>query len=379
LYSGRLPTPAGGRTGATTVTDHTIERVVIPPRLDHPDAADFIATTDVRNAVEADGYGTDELSATAAELLPVWLDQEYEPKQLFAVRVDGRIVARAIYETRPVAEDDIAWVDVQVHPEFRRLGIGSALADHIEALAAEDHRTKLVVYTVSKAAEGERIPSPTGFGSVPAGNAEVRFLLGRGFRLEQVERGSRLALPVESAVIDALIEQSQRAAGADYVLHQWTGRTPERWLDDMALLFTRMSTDAPSAGLEEPEDVWTRQRLIDYEDRAEAGPKTAVVSAVEHVPSGHLVGMTELGVPAEPHRPVSQNDTIVLREHRGHRLGMLLKAANIRQLQEARPGHPSITTFNAEENRHMLDVNEAVGFVPMGYEGAWKKTLGSGS
>jgi len=375
MYSGRLSTPPDGSKGATAVTDFTIDRVVIPPHLDHPDAADFIATADVRNAAEADGYGTDELSATAAELLPVWLDQEYEPKQLFAVRVDGRIVARAIYETRPAAEDDIAWVDVQVHPEFRRLGIGSALADHIEALAAEDHRTKLVVYTVSKAVDGERIPSPTGFGSVPAGNAEVRFLLGRGFRLEQVERGSRLALPVESDVIDALIEQSQHAAGTDYVLHQWTGRTPERWLDDMALLFTRMSTDAPSAGLEEPEDVWTRERLIAYEDRADAGPKTAVLSVVEHLPSGRLAGMTELGMPAEPDRPVFQNDTIVLKEHRGHRLGMLLKAANIRHLQSVAPGYPSIITFNAEENRHMLDVNEAVGFVPMGYEGAWKKVL----
>ena len=84
---------------------------------------------------------------------------------------------------------------------------------------------------------------------------------------------------------------------------------------------------------------------------------------------------TELGVPAEPDRPVSQNDTIVLKGHRGHRLGMLLKAANIRNLQSTAPGHPSIITFNAEENRHMLDVNEAVGFEPMGYEGAWKKVL----
>ncbi|MFM9918742.1 GNAT family N-acetyltransferase [Lacisediminihabitans sp. H27-G8] len=357
------------------MTDFTIERVVIPRHLEHPDAVDFIATAEVRNACEVDGFGTEELAVTPAELLPVWLDQEYEPKQLFAARVDGRVVARGIFETRPSAEGDMAWLAVQVHPQFRHRGIGTALTDHLEAIAAAEHRTQLVVYTVSKAAEGDRLASPTGFGSVPADNSEVRMLLGRGFRLEQVERASRLALPVPAAAIDALVDESQQRAGADYRVHRWTGRTPERWLDDMALLFTRMSTDAPTAGLEEPEDVWTRQRLIDYEDRAEAGPKTSLVSVVEHVPSGRLAGLTELGAPAEVDRAVSQNDTIVLREHRGHRLGMLLKAANIRHLQEAAPGHPSIITFNAEENRHMLDVNEAVGFIPMGYEGAWKKVL----
>lgn len=357
------------------MTDFTLEQVAIPPHLDHPDAADFIATAEVRNAVEADGYGTDELSATPAELLPVWLDQEYEPKQLFAARVDGRIVARAIFETRPSAEGDMAWVNAQVHPQFRHRGIGTALADHLERLAAEQQRAKIVVYTVSRAAEGHRLESPTGFGSVPAANAEVRFLQGRGYRLEQVARTSRLALPVSAALIDRRFGESTGRAGADFQVHQWSGRTPDRWLDDMALLFTRMSTDAPKAGLEEPEDIWTRQRLIDYEDRVEAGPKTCVVSVVEHLPSARLAGMTELGVPAEPDRPVFQNDTIVLKEHRGHRLGMLLKVANIQNLQSTAPGHPSIITFNAEENRHMLDVNEAVGFVSVGYEGAWKKVL----
>ncbi|MBC7591691.1 MAG: hypothetical protein H7226_11700, partial [Salinibacterium sp.] len=112
------------------MTNFTLERVAIPPHLDHHDvSADpgitepmktasiqtaFIETVEVRNAVAADGYGTDELSLTPAELLPVWLDQEYEPKQLFAARVDGRIVARATFQTRASAADDKAWVDVQV-------------------------------------------------------------------------------------------------------------------------------------------------------------------------------------------------------------------------------------------------------------------------
>jgi len=98
-----------------------------------------------------------------------------------------------------------------------------------------------------------------------------------------------------------------------------------------------------------------------------------LTSAVLHAPSGNLAGFTQLSVPAELERPVWQEDTLVLREHRGHRLGMLLKIANLQHLARLHPGHPSVITFNAEENRHMLDVNDAIGFTPMGYEGAWKR------
>ena len=45
---------------------------------------------------------------------------------------------------------------------------------------------------------------------------------------------------------------------------------------------------------------------------------------------------------------------------------MLLKAANLVWLEQVSPGHPSVITYNAEENRHMLAVNEALGFVRYG-------------
>lgn len=67
---------------------------------------------------------------------------------------------------------------------------------------------------------------------------------------------------------------------------------------------------------------------------------------------------------------VDQWDTIVLHGHRGHRLGMLVKAANIVALRQAGPQAAAIITWNAEENRHMLSVNEALAFYPILVEAA---------
>jgi GNAT superfamily N-acetyltransferase len=242
-------------------------------------------------------------------------------------------------------------------------------------MAVEDGRRKVIVYTVSKEAPGARLEPPTGFGSVPLENSEVRFLLGRGYTLEQVERGSRLVLPLDERELAERVDAAAARSGADYRLHTWVDHIPEQWREDMVALFTRMSTDAPSAGLDEPEDVWTVERLLDDEERESSSPRSRLIAAAEHVPSGRLVGYTELSVPAELERPISQEDTLVLKEHRGKRLGMLLKVANLQHLQRERPGHPSVMTFNAEENRHMLRVNEAVGFVAVACEGGWKKVL----
>ena len=350
-----------------------IDELAIPAAPGASGWPDFEAANQLHSVVESEAYGTTELALTAEDLLPGWLHQTWEHKRLFVARVAERIVGRGQYETLPEDSAEHAWLAVEVLPAYRGRGIGSALFARLEALAHAEGRGVQIVYTPSPDSPGERLPSPTGFGSIPLGNPEVRFLQGRGYRLEQVVRASRLALPVDPAELRRLSQEAAAHAGPDYSVLQWVDRTPPHWLPDRALLYTRMSTDAPSAGLAEPEQIWTPERIAWEEQKAAAGTRTSLTSAVLHGPSGHLVGFTDLEVPAESRRAVSQGDTLVLREHRGHRLGMLLKAANLDLLAAERPGHPSVTTFNAEENRHMLAVNEAIGFAPMGYEGAWRR------
>jgi len=66
-----------------------------------------------------------------------------------------------------------------------------------------------------------------------------------------------------------------------------------------------------------------------------------------HVATGQLAGYTELDVPAESDRPVEQVDTLVLKDHRGHRIGMLLKLTNLRELATRFPDHSFVESMNA--------------------------------
>ena len=125
-----------------------------------------------------------------------------------------------------------------------------------------------------------------------------------------------------------------------------------------------MVTDAPSAGLEEPEDEWTIERLLTDEE-SNAGVRIALTTAVEHVPSGALVGFTEIAVPTEQDRAPWQEDTLVLREHRGHRLGLAVKVASLAHVQELHPERTIISTTNAVDNGPMVAINEQLGFRPV--------------
>lgn len=358
------------------MTEFPIREVAIPRRLADDVDGVFAGMMAVRNACEVAGYGIPDVEVTAEEMLPHYLD-EHQPKRVFLAREGtdpgGRVVGRGVYEWQ-LDEHVTAWFDVQVLPEFQGLGIGTRLADLLEAAAIEDGRSRAITYAVSADAPGERRSPPTGFGSVPAGNREVRFLLARGWTLEQIARGSRFALPADATALARLRAEAERHA-ADYRVLTWPGATPPELLDGMAVLQTRMSTDAPQAAVGEPIDVWTAERFAAKEALLLDAPMQLLTAAVVHETSGEVAGFTRLSVPDLMTRPVGQWDTIVLREHRGHRLGMLLKIANLQQLEAQAPGHPSVLTWNAEENRPMLDVNEAVGFVPIGYEGVWARTL----
>jgi RimJ/RimL family protein N-acetyltransferase len=57
-----------------------------------------------------------------------------------------------------------------------------------------------------------------------------------------------------------------------------------------------------------------------------------------------------------------QWNTIVEPDHRGHRLGLAVKFANLRHLRLAVPETQRLETWNADENTRMIAINELLGF-----------------
>jgi hypothetical protein len=97
------------------------------------------------------------------------------------------------------------------------------------------------------------------------------------------------------------------------------------------------------------------------------------VCAVEHLPTGVLAGFTVVTLPQNRRAVVFQEDTLVLREHRGHRLGMLAKATMLTELARTRPAAERVHTWNAQENDAMLAINVALGFRPAGIDAEWQR------
>jgi len=77
---------------------------------------------------------------------------------------------------------------------------------------------------------------------------------------------------------------------------------------------------------------------------------------------GRAVGYTTIAVPADDQTYVFQWGTYVRREHRGRRLGLAVKTANLRVVQDDHPERKLVFTCNTETNAPMVDINESMGF-----------------
>lgn len=340
---------------------------------------DFSDCHALRKAHELERWGDLDRCPTLMESLEYWRGNEYEQRLLFMARLGQQTVGMCSV-TLPLRENtSTAGIMVDVSRAFRRQGWGRRLLGHAEAVAAEWDRTSLDAYCELPAAAVEKaarlLRAKSGAGGLPEDDPSVAFAAGAGYELEQVERSSRLALPVQADRLEALEAQAS-AQAAGYVLAGWSDTCPDEHVAEYAILKNRMSTDAPVAGMDWEAEDWDAARVRHEEQSNSRGGVQSQVTAALHRPSGKLVAYTVLNWrPALP-ASITQQDTLVMSEHRGQGLGLLVKATNLRAAQQRWPAARSVLTWNAVENRHMLAINTTLGFKPAGYEGEWQKRLG---
>src|SRR5258708_3365228 len=233
----------------------------------------------------------------------------------------------------------------------RRAGVGTALLAHCRAQARQAGRTWLDSF-VRDGSPGGAFAAAAG---ASAGIAEVH-------RVLSIDAG----LPARLASLRASAEPYM----AGYTLRSWAGLTPDEHLDGLARVRNAMA-DAPRDAGVEPH-TWDAERLRQSEKSlAERGLLCHTVVA-RHDQSGELAALTEICTDAGAPGWGFQMMTVVLPEHRGHRLGLLVKVAMLELLGGQAPEVRRIFTGNAGSNRHMIAINEQLGFAVTDTYRSWE-------
>jgi GNAT superfamily N-acetyltransferase len=336
-------------------------RVTVRP-VDPGDEAAFdawyavLAATDFERWPELGGWTRREVHAMVAAT-----DGATEYLCLAAQDASGATVGIGLSQLPQRDNNHSASLDVRVLRAQRRQGIGTAIVAEAQRRVAAEGRTVL---------NGEvELPND----QVDAAPA-TPFAQRSGFVATQAGNRRHLLVPLEAERRARLFSEAD-AAAVDYRTFAFVGPWPEEFIDDRCELARRMSTDAPSGDAHHEEETWDAGR-VEESDRlvAEQG-MTSLVAVAQHIGSGHLVAFSELILPQDHPHEAWQWATLVLREHRGHRLGLAVKLTNLDLLASTAPEVRVVITGNAQENAPMIGVNDMLGFEVVAAGMFWQKEL----
>ena len=255
--------------------------------------------------------------------------------------LDGEtVVGMASYQLPLLEDREDAWLWVFVPPTHRSRGVGRRLFDAATATLSAGGRTRLIA-------------------DVLVGGPGEVFAKAVGARVTQVDIGSVL----EVAPVDADDLHHLAVPDPSYAVVRWVDRCPEELVGRYAEARMAMN-DAPQGDEHHDDARWDAERVRDLEARRNRWAMRTYTAAAVHTETGDVAGYTELMIVDRPTTAL-QEDTGVLAAHRGHRLGLALKATNLLTLRTHEPQITRVLTWNAETNRHMRAVNERLGFQVM--------------
>ena len=331
-----------------------------------------IRTLDIGDdAVMADLYAVDKRSShIGRESMPQWTLEEClgayrtmdsgERQELFGA-YDGDTLLGFGGAWFPLLDNlEKVYAELHVDPPVRRRGVGRALLAELEGRATADGRTLLL--TDSKIPAGERETHPY-----------RRFAEACGFEFSNVEVVRHLALPVPEDRLQGWADEAA-ARHEGYTLETFVDEFPDELAASLCLLMGQLAVDAPTGLIDFEEEDYTPERLRErYATAAAMG--RSVYETVALTPEGDVAAQTTLAVAKGEGKDVFQWGTFVHREHRGHKLGLAVKVANIRAMQDAHPDKQRITTQNAETNDFMVNINKQIGFEAVEESAEWIKRL----
>jgi len=295
--------------------------------------ADYPAIAEVRNAAAPPGdtrAHPDELERWDTSL------HERYARRRYVLRWRGRVVGTAsrvipldFYHPRKF------YVDVVVHPDHQRRGLGSTLYDHV----IKDLPVRPLCLR-----SGCREDQMRG----------TRFLEQRGYREE--ERTWESILEFDAFDPSTFESPARRFAelGLDVRTLSEIQRDPE-WRQKLYDLFTDTERDQPL-----PES-YTRPPFDAFFRIFDNSPGRFSEGFLVAVEGDHYVAVTLLEEEAAEPDQLFTAFTGVRREHRGHGIALGLK---LRAVAVARTmGRKRLPTFNSSRNEAMLAINQRLGFV----------------
>ncbi|MEV6103232.1 GNAT family N-acetyltransferase [Streptomyces sp. NPDC051940] len=250
---------------------------------------------------------------------------------------DGEVAAVAGVRlfTSPGMED-VAELALHVRPADRDRGLGGALLAAAAGACRDGGRRTLLC-------------------AVPAGTAAEAFFLRHGFK--QVLTVRHLVLAMDG-VHRAWLEELVGAGRDGYELVRWRGTVPDRHAAALARAKAAMA-DMPLGELDLGTQGWSAARVREMAEVIARRGDVLLTAAAVH--GAEIAGYTEVVIPGGSQPRARQYDTAVVPAHRGHGLGVWVKAEMLRWLHDAYPGVREVEADNAEQNGPMLAVNEQLG------------------
>jgi len=278
-----------------------------------------------------------------------------DPRQAWLARDDAGEAVGCYMLRLPERENPtVGFCDLTVTPERRRAGAGSELLAHCADRARAAGRSRLQSYA-------------------PDGSAGEAFARGKGASggIDEVMRAMHIdgGMPARLSALEA--EAQPHAAG--YEMLSWRAPTPEEHLGELVEL-QRLIADAPRDDGIEP-TAWDADRIRKMEEALLAKGARYYTVVARHTASAQLAALTEMAIDPDIPGWGFQQLTSVRREHRGHRLGLLVKIAMLNLLAEREPDLRDVFTGNAGANDHMIAINELLGYKVAAVLRSWELDL----